>query len=337
MRYALRSPCFAISSRICKIQHVRFLDNQLGIPGVSAPELFVFFHIPKTGGTTLEKIIQRAVPAEKIFLVNYYGPAKSSLLVRSSGQIATYLQQMSPARRQSIAFVIGHVPMDIDTLFDRPSRYFTIIREPVDRCLSNFFHLKMEANSPETAAHLPIYQRIKNMTLEQYLDSGIGLDSDNHQVRMLAGCPQLDAPWSEDGRPVAFPAVEPRHLAMAKRNIEERFLVAGTLEQFPQLTWYLKRVYGWPLHRCFYVKRRGNSSRPRIDEVSLQTRRRLEQSNQFDMELYDWVNSRFARQIAELQPQFGRQVRRFTRLNSMAQRAAALRHRMLRLLPGTSR
>jgi hypothetical protein len=311
---------------------MRFTQNQAGIPGVSPPELFIFFHIPKTGGTTLEKIIQRAAPAQKIFLVNYHGPARSSLLVRSNEQIAMYLEQMSPDRRQSIAFVIGHFPMDIDTLFDRPSRYFTIIREPIDRCISNFFHLKREANTPETASHLPIYKSIKNMTLEQYLDSGIGLDSDNHQVRMLAGCPELDAPWSEDGRRISLPAVEPRHLAMAKRNIEERFLIAGTLEQFAELTWYLKRVYGWPVHRCFYVKRRENSSRPRIDQVSVHTQRRLEQSNQFDIELYHWVNNRFVAQIASLQPEFGAQVRRFTRLNSIAQRASAVRQRMRRLL-----
>jgi len=226
--------------------------------------------------------------------------------------------------------------MDIDTLFDRPSRYFTIIREPVERCISSFFHLKKEANTPETESHLPIYKRIKNMTLEEYLDSRIGLDSDNHQVRMLAGCGELDAPWSEDGRPISFPAVEARHLAMAKRNIEERFLAAGTLEQFAELTWYLKRVYGWPVHRCFHVKRRENSSRPRIDQVSMHTRRRLEQSNQFDIELYHWVNSRFAAQIAALQPEFSAQVRRFTRLNSIAQRASALRHRMRRLFASPS-
>ena len=185
-------------------------------------------------------------------------------------------------------------------------------------------------------SHLPIYKRIKNMTLEEYLDSRIGLDSDNHQVRMLAGCAERDAPWSEDGRPISFPAVEARHLAMAKRNIEERFLAAGTLEQFAELTWYLKRVYGWPVHRCFHVKRRENSSRPRIDQVSMHTRRRLEQSNQFDTELYHWVNSRFAAQIAALQPEFGAQVRRFTRLNSIAQRASALRHRMRKLFASPS-
>jgi hypothetical protein len=315
---------------------MRFTANQPAIGGATPPELLIFFHIPKTGGTTLETIIQRAVPAEKIFLVNYHGPARSSLLVRSTEQIEGYLQQMGPARRQSIAFVIGHFPMDIDTLFDRPSRYFTIIREPVERCISNFFHLKKDANTPASEAHLPIYKRIKNMTFEEYLDSGIGLDSDNHQVRMLAGCPELDAPWSEDGRPIAFSAVEPRHLAMAKRNIEERFLVAGTLEQFAELTWYLKRVYGWPVSRCFYDKRRENSSRPRIDQVSVQTQRRLEKSNQFDTELYHWVNSRFVAQLSALQPEFGAQVRRFTKLNGIAQRAVVLRRRLRRLLAARS-
>lgn len=309
-----------------------FIGGQSGIPGVAAPELLILYHIPKTGGTTLESIIQRVVPPERIFIVNYHGPAKSSLLVRSTEQIAGYLRQMSPARRQSIAFVIGHFPMDIETLFSRPCRYFTIIREPVERCISNFFHLKREANTPGTESFLPVYKHLRNMTLEEYLDSGIGLDSDNHQVRMLSGCADLDAPWSDDGRPIAIPAVEPRHLDMAKRNIEERFIGAGTLEQFAELTWYLKRVYGWPIYRCFYDKRRENASRPKLDQVSLATRRRLGKSNQFDTELYHWVHSRFVAQIGALGPEFAAQVRRFTRLNSVAQRAAALRRRLRKVL-----
>ena len=44
---------------------------------------------------------------------------------------------------------------------------------------------------------------IKDLTLEQYLDSGIGLDHYNHQVRMLSGCLELDAPWDLEGRRIS--------------------------------------------------------------------------------------------------------------------------------------
>jgi len=33
---------------------------------------------------------------------------------------------------------------------------------------------------------------------------------------------------------------------MAKRNIEERFIVAAPIEEYTALGWFLKRLFGWP-------------------------------------------------------------------------------------------
>jgi hypothetical protein len=89
---------------------------------------------------------------------------------------------------------------------------FTIVREPVDRVISIFF--QSDRDRPD-------------------LDSGLGLDHDNHQVRMLSNCPELDAPWDPKGRPISTPPVERRHLEMAKRNIEERFIAAAPMKSSP--------------------------------------------------------------------------------------------------------
>jgi hypothetical protein len=47
---------------------------------------------------------------------------------------------------------------------------------------------------------------------------------------------------------------------MAKRNIEERFVVAVPLERFTAPVWFFKRLYGWPLVNVIgrYATRRGN-------------------------------------------------------------------------------
>ena len=134
------------------------------------------------------------------------------------------------------------------------------------------------------------------------------------------GCPELDAPWHPQGRPISTPPVQRRHLEMAKRNIEERFAVAATIEQFTALVWYLNRLYGWPLLRTLF--RRSNETEIRLQPkaVSRETRRRLEILNQYDIELYDWVKARFAAQIAPLEPEFSREVYRFDMLNRKFQR-----------------
>jgi hypothetical protein len=295
------------------------LLNSSGIPGVTPPDLLIFFHIPKTGGTTMEGPFEHNFPG-KVFNLRC-GPTASALLVRTTDEIAARFRQLSPERRRDMRFVVGnHVSMDVDRVFERPSKFFTIVREPVDRAISSFFYLRFEANQPGMEAWLPIYRFIKDMTLDQYLDSGIGLDVHNQQVRMLSGCRDLDLPWNTDGRPINVPPVERRHLDMAKRNIEERFLIAAPLNQFAAVVWYLKRLYAMPLHRCFHIKRRENATRPAPEAISTSTRRRLIEWNQYDLELYDWVEARFASQLAPMQPEFDRQVRQFAAANDLVQR-----------------
>ena len=160
----------------------------------------------------------------------------SALLIRSTDAIGDLFRRLSPDERKAIRCLVDvHVSFDIATLFDRPVRFFTIVRHPVDRVISSFYYIR-------TKSHVVSYPFIKDLSFEEYLDSRIGLDSDNHQVRVLSGCPELDAPWDPQGRAISTPPVERRHLEMAKRNIEERFIVAAALEQFAALVWFFKRL-----------------------------------------------------------------------------------------------
>jgi hypothetical protein len=206
-----------------------------------------------------------------------------------------------------------HVTYDVEKIFDRPSKFFTILRHPVDRVISAFYFLRR-------LSFLPCYPVIKDLTLEQYLDSGIGLDHDNHQVRMLSGSPELETPWDPGGRPISTSPVERLHLEMAKQNIEERFVVAATLEQFTALVWYLRRLYGWPVRRVLFRRMNENGSRPGLEVVPAATRQRLEALNRYDIELHEWVKARFTKQVAPLEPDFSREVREFDALIGYYQR-----------------
>jgi hypothetical protein len=211
-----------------------------------------------------------------------------------------------------------HIPMGLHTMFDRPAKYFTLVRHPVDRVISSFYF------TLRVSTHIPSSRFIQGMTLEQYLDSGIGLDPFDQQVRMLSGCPQLDAPLDPDGQPISAPAVERRHLEMAKRNIEDHFITAAPLEEFTSLLLFLRRLYGWNLRDILYKVRNVTPGRPRLDMVAMATRRRLEDYNRYDIELYEWVKARFAKQIRDLEPGFSRDRRRFEIMNSAAQRVSGI-------------
>jgi Sulfotransferase family len=297
------------------------LDSQTsGIPGLTPPEILIFLRLPKTGGNTMDQVLEHCLPGQWFYPHEPVVP--SALLIRPAAGVAEKFRQLSVEKQQSIRCVIGtHVAMDVDTVFERPSKFFTIVRHPVDRVISGFFHNRTES-------HLISYPFIKDLSLEQYLESGIGLDTDNHQVRVLSGCPELDSPWDPQGRPISALPVQPRHLEMAKYNIEQRFIAAAAIEQFTALVWFFKRLYGWPLHRVMFRrhnedagrKTETDSGRPPLERVSTATRQRLTEMNRYDVELYEWVRERFEQQIRPLEPGFSREVRRFEMLNAAAQK-----------------
>jgi hypothetical protein len=137
---------------------------------------------------------------------------------------------------------------------------------------------------------------------------------------MLSGCPELDGPWDVEGRPISIRPVERRHLEMAKRNIEERFIVAAPIEEYTALGWFLKRLFGWPFPQVLFRINNETPNRPKLAAVSEATRKRLETLNQYDTEVYEWVKARFAKQIQSMEPYFSREVRRFDMLNRGVQR-----------------
>ena len=231
-----------------------FDPRATGIPGHTPPEVLVFLRIPKTAGSTMESVFERCLSGATFH--GHIPISTSALLIRSTDAIGELFRQLSPNERKAVRCLVDeHVTLDIATLFDRPVRFFTIVRHPVDRVVSSFYYIR-------TKSHLISYPFIKDLSFEEYLDSGIGLNSDNHQVRVLSGCHELDASWDPQGRPISAPPVERRHLEMAKHNIEERFVVAAALEQFTALVWFFKRLYGWPLHRVLFRRLKADTGRP---------------------------------------------------------------------------
>jgi hypothetical protein len=138
------------------------------------------------------------------------------------------------------------------------------------------------------------------MSLEDYVRSGIALETDNSQIRALSG-----------DRAAAFGGCTPEMLAQAKRNIEAHFTVTGLTERFDESLILLKRAFGWS--NVHYV--RANVS-PRKDPVPPGALRAIEEQNALDLELYRWATERFDAAIAA-DAGFADEYARFRRSNAL--------------------
>jgi hypothetical protein len=283
---------------------------------VKPPEILIFFHIPKTGGTTMDGILGRCFPGVQRF-DGALGDIRSALSIRPRDKIEAKYLALSDAERRAIRCLMGTIyPMGIHTMLDRPAKYFTILRPPVERAISHFYNNRK-------LPHQPFYERIKDMTLDQYLDSGVGIEWQDYQVRLLSGCPELDTLRDPAGGRIYAPPVEPRHLELAKRNIEQHFIAAAPLESFASLLLVLRAMYGWKLRQFLSVRRNvGADGSSGTEPISAASRRRLEETNRYDVKLYDWVKARFAEQTRVLEPELSRDLRLFEFLNEFLNTAA---------------
>ena len=123
------------------------------IPGLVPPPVLIFFHIPKTGGMTMEKVIERCLRDEQFNA--YLKMPDTALLVRSTAKVAEKFHKLPIERQHAVRCMVGtHFTFDVATIFDKPSMFSTIVRHPVDRVVSNFFHYRVMSHLP----CLPVYQ-----------------------------------------------------------------------------------------------------------------------------------------------------------------------------------
>jgi hypothetical protein len=284
---------------------------------LTRPDVLIFFHIGKTGGSTLGRILTRRLPPECIFDANI-GQTRSALGLRRRADIDAAYRSLPDDRQREIRMVGGHVPFGIHELFDRAAEsdrrcmYITLVRHPVDRVVSSFYYLRQQPG-------IPISPMLQNFDINGYIDSRLGLDPYDYQVRVLSGCPTLDAEWT-DLAPLEADAVTEAHLERVKQNIERLFLFAGTTERFDEALLILRRLYGWKFSDVLFTRENVTPGRPRLADLPDETIQKIRRHNTHDLSLYDWVDQRFSRLVRSLGARFQAEVRAFKYLNRRFQK-----------------
>lgn len=256
----------------------------------SARPTVLFVHIQKTAGTTLYQIIARNYRTREVF----------ALFPNLEAQRSKYIG-MSSAEKGKIRLIMGHMHYGMHELVPGPSAYFTFLREPIDRVISQYYFIR---RSPLHPAHRHIV--VNNLDLKTVLERGLDAMLFNAQVRVLSGA-RLGLPPGKCTKD---------HLELAKRNLRDHFEVVGLTEEFDASLLLLRRAFGW--RHLYYTRRNVAPQRRHKDTLPAETLAAVTEANQLDLELYAFAQALFEEQMTRYET-LARDMARFKTMNQFVE------------------
>jgi len=255
----------------------------------------IFLHVPKTAGLTLRSIIRRQYPP--------------GVIVDAP---PTGLVEMTAEERARVRVILGHVPFGTHSQMSVPARYVTMLRNPVDRVVSLYYHL---LGKPQNLHH----PWVRGRSLEEYAASAHP-QAMNHQTQLLSG---------------HTAGLEAGSLDAARQTLLHHVACCGVNERFDESLLLFKHALGW--RNVFYLRENVSSVRPALSAIPASTIRVIERNNELDAELYSFA----ARQLdatLEAQPEaFWRELHRFRRINRVYGAVAAGSRRCWNRIPARLR
>jgi hypothetical protein len=261
----------------------------------------LFLHIPKTGGTTLTNCIYHQYKADRYYeseegkLVDgiYYYPAglHKELDTTIPAKVIRALE------RHDISAVVGHFSFGIHTHISKPWAYVTLLRNPVDRVVSLYYHIRRDK---DTRLHKIVSS---GLSIEDFVLHLSCREADNDQTRRISGLEP------------AFGACSISILEKAKDNLRRYFSVVGVTECFDETLILIKRTLGWTHDAC-YLPGLVNKDRPTSASLPQKSVDAILERNELDTKLYEFAKELLYERISDQDPDFNSEVRRFKSLNA---------------------
>ncbi len=290
----------------------------------SNAELVCFVHVPKCGGTSLLRVILR-----------HYGRDRVCLWRPKLGfaENLGILQDRRPLARA----LTGHLGFGIDAHVDRPVRYLTMLRHPVDLVVSRYEYRRRRTQRGRD----PLQDHARGLTLASFASQ----IEDNPMVRFLSGlaleeqlalAPEGKASFETLQRAHAdasgdWPRCTEAHLAKARDHLERRFDAFGLSSRFDESLLLLGAAFGWS-SLAYTRENVGVRRAPPSDEE----RELLLDRNRLDLALYEEAEKLFDARIARAGARLARRLARFRRWNRVIgpwrRRSDRLRERLGRRL-----
>jgi len=246
----------------------------------------IFMHLHRTGGTTFTRLLDR-----------FYGPKETYAIDgRHFQDSVKEFIGLPEEQRKKYRLIKGHLFWGLHRHLLHHATYLTFLRQPLERAVSQYqFHLHPRC----------LYPIPPDMTLREFLESGIFISSDNGMTRFVAGKDREEVQYGKCTRDM---------LELAKFNLRRDFLAVGITECFDESLLLFKRLLNWrqdPLYQRLNVNRK----KPARFILGKEDERVLRHYNRYDLELYDFARAWFEERIRQEGQDFQREVTRFRRAN----------------------
>lgn len=257
------------------------------VEGLASEQTVIFLHIQKTAGTTLHRIIERHYPPETTYFFDAW---------RFTFE---HFTSLSDVERAQLRLIRGHMVYGMHEYLPNPSTYFTVLRDPVERVISYYHHVRRDQKH-----HWHDFVMSKDLKLEEFIESSVDIGMANFQTRVLAGGRWHDSVCGQCSQEA---------LEVATRHLRDCFSVVGLVRRFDETLLLLKDAFGW--QHLFYVPRNVTPKRPRREELSADALRAVVEANQMDLQLYQYASKLLEEQILRQGPVFSLRLLLFRTLN----------------------
>ncbi len=235
----------------------------------------VFFHIPKTAGTTLDFVISKNLPIWGIFkqhgadfdrnVAAFYKSGDGPKTVMGHNELNDYFYQLLTRER------LIHI---------------TTIREPVARVVSYYDFLRAQPAHP--SHHLAV-----NMSLAEFVQSPKSDEVNNAQSYRLLGLLKHNQYKSEKRS-------EQELIEASIKQLSDRFTLFGTTRQFDAFLLMMSKLMNW--QDVYYKKQNVTNKKFKTDlnDVPEEVIQIIKEYNKVDIGLYDQAEQLFDKRAAEL-------------------------------------
>ncbi|MEM7186346.1 MAG: sulfotransferase family 2 domain-containing protein [Bacteroidota bacterium] len=236
---------------------------------------YIFLHIPKNGGTTLQRLVDDQYPSRNIY--NIPDHEREQRLLE--------LERKSNFRKRFIKVVKGgHFAFGCHRFFKDPEqvRYFAMLRDPYTRAYSYYRYVM---RTPIHYLHAVFSS--ESITFDDFLERGdLNMEICNGQTKLLAGVEQREECTEET-------------FALAKSHLAQSFFLVGIMERYEETLYLLKEQLDWKRPIRYQRLNVSNDAKTALTDLQKEKIRAL---NRFDFEIYDKALKDFDQLLAGVPP-----------------------------------